>query len=119
MEGSLSTEGSESSLGMIPRAVNEVFMEATELQTRGWKYEFRASFLEIYNETIRDLLSDGKGLKCEVKLTGKDKEEVKVTNLEEVMVSDHDQVLRLLRKASQARQVAATQCNAQSSRSSH
>ncbi|XP_032884562.1 carboxy-terminal kinesin 2-like [Amblyraja radiata] len=42
--------------GIIPRAVDQIFVTARKLETMGWVYKFTASFLEIYNETIRDLL---------------------------------------------------------------
>lgn len=56
--------------GMIPRAVDQVFSTASSLAEKGWKFTFEASYLEIYNETIRDLLSSGSlddGSKHEIK----------------------------------------------------
>ena len=64
--------------GMIPLAVRQIFDTAEQLKTRGWlvyfaesghiwivfiiwlllQYEFEVSYLEIYNEKIRDLLCD-------------------------------------------------------------
>jgi kinesin family member C1 len=46
----------EQTRGMIPRAVHQIFECAAVLREQGWVYEFAASFLEIYNESIRDLL---------------------------------------------------------------
>ena len=42
--------------GIIPRSVEKVLEQAQALSTGGWSYGLEASFLEIYNETIRDLL---------------------------------------------------------------
>jgi len=46
----------EESEGMIHRAVSKVFQCAETLKSKGWEYRFEGQFLEIYNETIRDLL---------------------------------------------------------------
>ena len=53
MEGS-----SREDPGMIPRSVELLFQQASELERlKGWSYSFSCSFMEIYNENIRDLLS--------------------------------------------------------------
>eukprot|EP00075_Anas_platyrhynchos_P015422 XP_027304675.1 kinesin-like protein KIFC1 [Anas platyrhynchos] len=53
------------SWGVIPRAVRHLFGGARQLEHKGWQYSFSASFLEIYNEVLRDLLGGDKGdLKC-------------------------------------------------------
>nr|KAG5699218.1 hypothetical protein BaRGS_012739 [Batillaria attramentaria] len=104
-------------MGMIPRAVQQIFMTAAELQDKGWQYQFRSSFVEIYNETIRDLLGNAKDdVKHEIKLAGKDNS-VTVTNLTTVTVTSQEQVQKLLQKASHNRAVAETKCNEHSSRS--
>ncbi|XP_046861736.1 carboxy-terminal kinesin 2-like isoform X1 [Xenia sp. Carnegie-2017] len=106
--------------GMIPRAMEQVFFSAEELTSKGWKYEIQASFLEIYNETIRDLLGNPDS-KHEIKQVttnnGKQANDVFVTNLKTVAVTSSDQVSSLLRKAYENRSVAATNCNDRSSRS--
>ncbi|XP_061178033.1 carboxy-terminal kinesin 2-like [Saccostrea echinata] len=105
--------------GMIPRAVVQIFESTQDLISKGWQYEFEASFLEIYNETIRDLLGNNSDdLKHDIKMTGSsDKKDVMVTNLTSVTVTSEDQVHELLRKASHNRAVAETKCNERSSRS--
>jgi len=44
--------------GIIPRTVDRIFLEVAEMQQRGWIFEVRASFLEIYNESCSDLLRE-------------------------------------------------------------
>lgn len=50
-------EGTGSDRGVISRAVEQVFSTAGSLKSKGWSYSFTASFLEIYNEQVRDLLA--------------------------------------------------------------
>merc|ERR1712165_296611 len=44
--------------GIIPRAIEQVGAYKAQLENDGWQYSMQVSFLEIYNETIRDLLRD-------------------------------------------------------------
>lgn len=37
----------ESSSGMIPRAVEQVFRVAEEMKSKGWEYKMEGQFLEI------------------------------------------------------------------------
>lgn len=54
--------------GMIPRAVQQIFSTAASLKEKGWTFGFEASYLEIYNESIRDLLgASDDGHKYEIK----------------------------------------------------
>jgi kinesin family protein C1 len=61
------------------------------------QYDMEASFLEIYNETIRDLLAAGDAttkheIKQVVTNNGKQANDVFVTNLKTVSVKSTDQV---------------------------
>ncbi len=51
------TQQTAENAGMIQRAVSQIFETSARLETQGWKFAFDASFLEIYNESLRDLLS--------------------------------------------------------------
>lgn len=119
MEGNTADHSTQ---GMIPRAMQQVFNTSLDLKEKGWQYSIEASFLEIYNETIRDLLGSGDAnTKHEVKLSNPGNtgsaHEVMVTNVKTVVVTSETQVYSLLEKATQNRAVAATQCNERSSRS--
>lgn len=53
---SASDPSSDANAGMIPRAVQMLWKTAESLKDKGWKYDFQGQMLEIYNETINDLL---------------------------------------------------------------
>jgi len=110
----------DESMGMIPRSVKQIFDTAAKMATQGWTYEFKASMLEIYNETINDLLYEGKAdkaLKHEIKLLKEGSKEVYVTNLIVKAVSEPRDIRLLMDIAHKNRKSAATKCNERSSRS--
>lgn len=43
--------------GLIPRSISKILAESRRMGDEGWEYSLQASFLEIYNENIRDLLT--------------------------------------------------------------
>ncbi|KZP14532.1 kinesin-domain-containing protein [Athelia psychrophila] len=108
----------ESSMGMIPRAVEQVFRVAEELKSKGWEYTMEGQFLEIYNETINDLLGkhefDKK--KHEIKHDPKTLR-TSVTDATVLPLSSPAHVRALLALAQGRRSVAATLMNERSSRS--
>lgn len=109
-------EREEEAQGLLPRALREVFLCLTELQaSTPATFEAKVSFLDIYNETVRDLLQDGNAM-CKV-LEDARENRVKITNLREVVVDSAEEALRHLRLGLQARKVEATAANARSSRS--
>ncbi|PIN88439.1 hypothetical protein AB205_0079560, partial [Aquarana catesbeiana] len=110
---------SEETMGMIPRAIQQIFSSAEELKIKGWQYKFTASFLEIYNETIKDLLVNrpDKKHEYEIRKVNTTSNEVYVTNLRYVEVSSVEEVHDLLHAAKTHRSVAKTALNDRSSRS--
>jgi len=113
MEGG-EEEGEE---GIIPRTIAKIFEETRNLEEQGWHYKMEASFVEIYNEEIRDLLATEKGLKYDIKRVDTKSTEIYVSNLKIEEISCGDNVNPLLRRAKKNRAVAATNCNERSSRS--
>ncbi|XP_051008471.1 kinesin-like protein KIFC1 [Acomys russatus] len=107
--------------GLIPRAMRHLFSVAQEMSGQGWVYRFVASYVEIYNETVRDLLATGtrkgQGGECEIRRAGPGSEELTVTNARYVPVSCEKEVEALLHLARQNRAVARTAQNERSSRS--
>ncbi|XP_067468247.1 kinesin-like protein KIFC1 [Thunnus thynnus] len=104
--------------GVIPRAVQQIFKAAEKLEAQGWEFTFTASFVEIYNETLRDLLYTGKASKRpEHEIRKSSNNDVSITNLTYEKVSNEDQVLGLIALANQNRSTAQTAQNDRSSRS--
>lgn len=106
--------------GMIPRAVHQIFEYANSLSDKGWSYELTANYLEIYNETIRDLLCASNKSKKNInyKIQHNDVEQsTNVSNLSYVPVTSSGQVHDLLNRAAKNRATAKTEMNERSSRS--
>jgi len=83
--------------GIVPRSVDQILCSAADLRQDGWEYAIEASFVEIYNEAIRDLLAldfrAEKQAKHEIVHAGGD---VYAKGVRRVPVSDADQVHNLL-----------------------
>ncbi|KAJ2736374.1 hypothetical protein IW152_000934 [Coemansia sp. BCRC 34962] len=104
--------GSGTELGIIKLAVRNMFDIADSDSSR--EYLIRVSFLEIYNEILRDLLEPSK---TNLKIHENTKREIYVGNLTQHVVSNADEVEYILRKGDSNRQVAGTNMNERSSRS--
>ncbi|NWR40327.1 CTK2 protein, partial [Tachuris rubrigastra] len=118
MEGP-QTLGTPESRGMIPRAVCHLFQSSHDLAGKGWQYCFSVSFLEIYNESLRDLLLS-KGQRApdlDIRRVSPSSDELHVPNLTWVPVETEQEVLGLLQRASSQRSLAQTGLNDRSSRS--
>lgn len=48
--------GSADDEGLIPRSVNYIFQHSYRMAEKGWDVKFEASYVEIYFDTLRDLL---------------------------------------------------------------
>ena len=116
--GSGKTFTMSSSDGMIPRAVYQIYDTAKALEEKGWRYKMQGSFVEVYNETLHDLLGKAEELdkKHEIK-HDLQKGKTIVTNIEIVDLDSPQKVETILSRASSNRSVAATQANERSSRS--
>ncbi|CAF0925805.1 unnamed protein product [Rotaria sordida] len=99
--------------GVIPRSFEHIF-EASSVAA-GTKYLIRASYLEIYNESIRDLL--GKDVKATLDLKEHVDKGVHVPNLTWHQCTSVVDCERLMDKGNKSRVTGATLMNKDSSRS--
>lgn len=113
-------------LGMIPRSVRQVFETAKQLEKDQWSFKLKASFLEIYNEQVRDLLVDNASSpEARSRTDGQTfkiifNQETKLSSVADLTVEDvesEEQVQRLVNKSMKNRATAATKANERSSRS--
>jgi kinesin family protein C1 len=113
------TPGSSQTWGLIPRSLAKIFQEASDMKERGWTWTLEASFLEVYNETLRDLLRDSNaaGSSAPLSIQHSDVWGSTVVNAIAVKVDSMEQVDYLMKKASKQRAVGCTDMNATSSRS--
>ncbi len=108
----------QSTWGIIPRALAKILALSEAMKADGWAWTLSASFLEIYNEQLRDLLHDPKaGPPASYAIRDDEAWGTVVANMGRTEVSSMDQINRLMAKAAKARAVGSTKMNAQSSRS--
>lgn len=100
-------------LGIIPRVFQHVFDRAAS--TTSAKFLMHASYLEIYNEEVRDLL--GKDVKQKLDLKEHPTKGVYVQGLSKHRVSSIANLEKVLELGSKNRSVGATLMNVDSSRS--
>lgn len=92
-----------------------IFDKIVELERTNWRYTVRASFLDIHNESINDLLNPKSSQGLDIRYNeGKG---TTVPNLTIKKIESADELKDLMRLALGGRKVAATNFNEQSSRS--
>ena len=113
-----SMQGTTASPGITPRAITDIFSFIRETPHR--EFLLRVSYLEIYNEGIRDLLAPTptSGVPSEkIKLREDSKRGIYATPLREEIVQSPMQLLRVISRGDKSRQTGTTQYNMHSSRS--
>ncbi|RUP49421.1 P-loop containing nucleoside triphosphate hydrolase protein [Jimgerdemannia flammicorona] len=98
--------------GVIPQAVDDVFTYIREAPNR--EFLLRVSYLEIYNETIRDLLAPEVQ---DLRIHEDKKRGVYVSPQKEEIVTTPKQVMKIIQKGEANRHVSTTDYNLHSSRS--
>lgn len=104
--------GTENQPGITPRAVEDVFKYIHENSER--EFLLRVSYLEIYNESIRDLLSPEA---IDLRIHEDRRRGVYVSPLKEEIVTTPSQVMRILQRGDYQRHTSTTDYNTHSSRS--
>jgi kinesin family protein 11 len=103
--------------GIVPRVLYSLF---NRLETEEVENSVKCSFIELYNEELRDLLSADDSTKLKIYNEENNKKggnSTMVQGMEECHLKTATQGIQLLRSGSHKRQVAATKCNDLSSRS--
>ncbi|CAG5111451.1 Oidioi.mRNA.OKI2018_I69.chr2.g5760.t2.cds [Oikopleura dioica] len=110
---SFTMQGIQAQRGVIPRAFQHIF-EAIAV-AENTKYLVRASYLEIYNEDVRDLL--GKDIKTKLELKENPDKGVYIKGLSNSIVNTVEECEKLMEKGWNNRSVGETLMNKDSSRS--
>ncbi|XP_050519502.1 carboxy-terminal kinesin 2 [Diabrotica virgifera virgifera] len=100
---------------MIPRAINLIFNTIQDMDISKCHYVVTASFLEIYNENVKDLLNSDKNQKLEI-MYNKGRG-TSVPNLTLKEISSFEDFGKYQKRAQRNRTVAVTDVNQHSSRS--
>eukprot|EP00434_Breviolum_minutum_P029684 symbB.v1.2.026241.t1/scaffold2606.1/size138328/5 len=117
MDGDRSASDSlANSAGVIPRTVELIFQEVKELRNKGWDFEITCTLLEVYNDSVFDVLARDGSKERGAGAHGTDSRQA-VDHFTAQRVNDAAAVHRLLAKAARERHTAATRCNDRSSRS--
>lgn len=99
--------------GIIPRTLYSLFHKLEDTEST-----VKCSFIELYNEDLRDLLSAEENTKLKIfENEKKGHAATVVQGMEETYIDSASSGIKLLQLGSHKRQVAATKCNDLSSRS--
>jgi hypothetical protein len=91
--------GTPAQPGMIPLSLSLLFERCGQLLSQGWRFSLSSAMLEIYNESIRDLLVKDDGKEHKITLDGS------VTNLTVAEVTSPEQAQGLVHRAMTQRTV--------------
>lgn len=111
------------SRGLIPRSLAKILQVSRDTRNKGWHWSLQVSFMEVYNEGLRDLLRNGgSGDAAGGPATGHtilhdDAWGTVVTNMTCIEVASIEQTRVLMERAMKQRAFGITDMNAVSSRS--
>uniref|UniRef100_H2MW05 Kinesin-like protein n=1 Tax=Oryzias latipes TaxID=8090 RepID=H2MW05_ORYLA len=109
-------EGVEGDPGINQRALRLLFDEVTE-KAPDWDYRITVSLVEIYNETLRDLLRENPTDKLDIKMNPDGSGQLYVPGLTERTVQSPEDINRVFELGHANRATACTNLNEHSSRS--
>jgi len=107
-------------VGVIPRVLKDLFRTINEEQraNKDAKFEVKVSFVEVYNEELKDLLNLKSSANSEPLNIREENNTIRVDNLSEITVNNALSTIKLLEKGSSPLHVVGgTAMNDQSSRS--
>jgi len=113
-------QGTPETPGLIPRSLEAVFQASEDMRMRGWQWSVQVSIMEVYNETLQDLLDSGsasaKGAVVHSIVPDAEWGHV-VTGMIWAQVASVGELTGLMEKAARRRSTGSTNLNASSSRS--
>ncbi|XP_069814062.1 kinesin-like protein KIF13A isoform X4 [Dendropsophus ebraccatus] len=113
---SFSMMGTADQPGLIPRLCCALFLRAAEEENDSQTFKVEVSYMEIYNEKVRDLL-DPKGSRQSLKVREHKVLGPYVDGLSQLAVAKFEDIESLMSEGNKSRTVAATNMNEESSRS--
>ncbi|KAI6054567.1 KIF13A [Marmota monax] len=113
---SFSMMGHSEQLGLIPRLCCALFKRISLEQNESQTFKVEVSYMEIYNEKVRDLL-DPKGSRQSLKVREHKVLGPYVDGLSQLAVTSFEDIESLMSEGNKSRTVAATNMNEESSRS--
>uniref|UniRef100_A0A3P8XA26 Kinesin motor domain-containing protein n=1 Tax=Esox lucius TaxID=8010 RepID=A0A3P8XA26_ESOLU len=113
---SFSMMGNEKAPGLIPRLCCSLFERISREDSQAHSFKVEVSYMEIYNEKVRDLL-DPKGSRQSLKVREHKVLGPYVDGLSQLAVTDFQDIEVLMSEGNKSRTVAATNMNEESSRS--
>lgn len=109
--------GSPQDPGIVPRALELVFAGVERLRAAGWSFSVHASFVEAYNEQLRDLLAQESASKSRPSVRHDAQNRPVLCGVDARAVASSEEASECMRAALANRAVATTESNARSSRS--
>ncbi|XP_066435503.1 kinesin-like protein KIF13A isoform X3 [Eleutherodactylus coqui] len=113
---SFSMMGTADQPGLIPRLCCALFLRAADEENDSQTFKVEVSYMEIYNEKVRDLL-DPKGNRQSLKVREHKVLGPYVDGLSQLAVTKFEDIESLMSEGNKSRTVAATNMNEESSRS--
>ncbi|XP_077454906.1 kinesin-like protein KIF13A isoform X3 [Stigmatopora argus] len=113
---SFSMMGNGEQPGLIPRLCCSLFERVHKEENEGHTFKVEVSYMEIYNEKVRDLL-DPKGSRQSLKVREHKVLGPYVDGLSQLAVTNFEDIEVLMSEGNKSRTVAATNMNEESSRS--
>lgn len=115
MGTAFSSSSVDNDIGVIPRAINDIFKTIAHMHDH--TFQVHCSFMELYQERLYDLLSENGREQSVVDIREDSNRGIIIPNLSEIPVNSINETTDCLMKGSEGRAVGATAMNQASSRS--